>query len=336
MRWLEVFLSSLTIGGAAARGGSQPLAETWADSIPQEARPPRAAPRAAVVEPPAAIIARVNIARAEKRSNAAGPSLEVSEEKAVKAEQKAAAALQEIQVISAENNAIVPLVAGQAAEAKVALKTAQDSVAEAEQIIADTDAATKAAALQAASDYLAEVKTAGAEATKASAAARAAAESKAEVVAAKAAAKAAEPYHVAISRGQKVVHEYMTQAQQDAAASNALKYQAIQLNSAAGTYQFMNHPVEAAQIRMQADELMRDGQRYKDEALHLQKVAGKIEGLVPAYYAVANEAAAQAFADAQGKGIPEVDLPYLLQVGRLHRALRGPSLVTSESIRATA
>lgn len=319
-------LRFLLLPAAATVGGALEAVRTTAAARDSPGVP------AAAQTPPAVIISHAVRAKADRASRVTGPDLAASEAKALAAEQKAAAAVQEIQRLSDENNAVVPLVQGQRAEAGVALKTAQDATAEAERIVAETKVATEAAAKQAAQEYLLEIKQAGAKAMKDSAAARAAAESKAELAAAKATAKAGEKYHTAILRGQKIQHEYMSRARQLAAASNALKEQAFVLQNSAQQYQWMKEPMIAQQMQIQAASIMNEGERYKQEALSLKSVADKVGGLIPAYDEAEQAAEEQAMDNASGASLPEVDVPYLLQRGDVRvrqpsgRALRGTAL----------
>lgn len=309
------FLPLVAASGAAGARGSSLDAALEVGRRGSAHAPPQAT----------AIIAHAEIARAAHsvQTAVAGPDLATSEAKAIAAAKQAEAAVKVIAAVSAENNAVVPLVQGEAAEAQVALKTAQDAVAEAQRIVAETKTATEQAAMQAAKDYLLETKKAGAKVIKDSVAAHAAAESKAEVAAAKAAASAAEPWHTAIIRGAKVEHEYITRAQELAAASNAVKEQALTLQGAAANYQFQNQPMLALQMQMQADSLMRDGQRYADEAKRLYAIATKVNGLIPQYNVAADVAAGQAMDAASGANVPAVDVPYLLEVGHVQTTLRG-------------
>merc|ERR1719158_2702193 len=104
-----------------------------------------------------------------------------------------------------------------------------------------------------------------------------------EVKAAIAAGKAAEPYHQYILRGQKVIVEYQTRAQELAAASNALKSQGMMLAGSADQYQLMGQTIQANQIMMQAHTLFNQGDTMKNEAQRLKAAADSINAALPTY-----------------------------------------------------
>jgi len=246
-----------------------------------------------------------------------------SESKAKAAVVAAEAAVASIQKISMENNAFVPLVQGAASEAKVALQTALDSAAEAHKLVAETKVAADKAAMEAAKDYLHEVKLAATAATSSAAEARAKAETEMEVKAAKAAAAAVEPYHMAMMRGQKVQVAYQTRAQELAAASNTIKAQSIQLSGSADHYQLMGQTIQARQMMMQAHELFHYADMMKNEAQSLHGMAGEIGGAMPAYAEAAKAAAASAEQSLDGS-LPGVAHPYFLQQDSVKRVVHAP------------
>merc|ERR1719217_721593 len=172
---------------------------------------------------------------------------------------------------SAKNNAVVSPAKAYQAEAKVAAKNAKDALDDATALEKATRKAAEKAALEAAKEYYQAVKEKGAEEARKAAAERAAMEKKMEVKAAVAAGKAAEPYHQFILRGQKVIVEYQTRAQELATTSNSLKSQGMQLAGSADQYQLMGQTIQANQIMMQAHTLFKQGETMKNEALRLKK-----------------------------------------------------------------
>lgn len=240
-------------------------------------------------------------------------SLGASETKAKTAVAAAQEALKEVERLTKENQAYVPIIQGVESEAKVALQTAKDAAKEAHDIVDETRVAAKAAAIEAAKQYLMEVKRAGTAATKSAAEARAAAESAAETKAAMAAAKAVEPYHLQMMRGQKVMTSYQARANELAAASNNLKAQSQILAGSANGYQFVGQVVQAQQIMMQANELMNYAEMMKKEAIRLHGIAGQIGGAMQAYSDVAGAAAEQAQEGANGPILPDIAHPYFIQ-----------------------
>lgn len=251
-------------------------------------------------------------------------ALAASEDKAKSAVAAAEAAAKEVERITQENLGYIPIVQGAESEAKVALQTAKDAAAEAHALVAKTIPQANAVAMQAAKDYLMEVKQAAKDAIQGAADARAKAESAAEEKAAKAAAAAVEPYHLNMMRGQKVLVAYQTRAQELAAASNNLKAQAQMLASSAPHYQLQGHVIQANQIMMQAHELFNYADMMKKEALRLHGIATQIGGAMPAY-AEAAQAASDAAQEAAGGGdLPAVPMPYFVQRSA-HRSLRHTS-----------
>merc|ERR1719181_2398152 len=117
---------------------------------------------------------------------------------------------------------------------------------------ADAEAAAKAT--------FEEVKKFASKAVQGDADGRAEREKEAENNAAIAAAKAAEPYHSAMMRAQKLAHDYQTKAQELATAGNILKQQSITLAGSAEHYQYTGNVVQANQIMVQAHSLFASAQ----------------------------------------------------------------------------
>merc|ERR550537_1185774 len=92
------------------------------------------------------------------RDAASGPDLAASEAKAKQMVDAAKAAAEATKVSSEENVKFVPLAKGEASEALVAAKTAQDALTESESIIKATTAEANEAAMEAAKAYMLEVK----------------------------------------------------------------------------------------------------------------------------------------------------------------------------------
>lgn len=261
--------------------------------------------------------AAVQAARSRAKATTQGAidpvaSISASESKANAAVAAAEAAVKEVERISKENMAYLPLVRGFESDAKTALQTAKDAAAEAHRIAKDTTVAANAAAMQAAKDYMQEVKVAAHNARKSIADARAKAESDAEVKAAMAAAKAVEPYHTAMMRGQKVMQSYQTRAIELAVASNNLKSQAHQLAGSANSYQWMGYTVQAQQIMMQAHQMFTYAEMMKKEANRLHGIATGIMSAGLPIQEATMAAADHAQENVQG-GLPDIPSPYFLQ-----------------------
>lgn len=239
-----------------------------------------------------------------------GPSLTASLEKAKAAAKEAQEAAKMTAKWSEENNAVVTPAKAFEAEAKAAAKAAEDAMNEAMAITKATAKEAKKEAMIAAKEYYKEVQLAGIMAAKNAAADQAAAEKKMEVDAALAAGKAAEPYHQYILRGQKVIVEYQTRAQELAASSNALKSQGMQLAGSAAGYQANGYMVQANQIMMQAHTLFKQGDTMRSEALRLKAAANAINDALPAYQLAASAAAAAAADSANPAVLTNVFMPY--------------------------
>lgn len=241
---------------------------------------------------------------------AAVPSIDASEAKAALAATQAATAVKEIAAISTANNEFQGQAQAQAAEAKVALQTAQEAAVEAKTILAETKVAAEQAAKTAAAKYYNEVKIAAGAALKASADARAKALKAAALGKAKAGLAAAEPFYNAMLRGQKVLVEYQTRAQELGAVANNLKSQAFVLAHMANGYQHVGQTNQARQIMAQAHALMNEAERAQSEAKRLRGVEEQINGLIPAYNEAANAALNNAKATFTGVDVPEQMVPY--------------------------
>lgn len=260
----------------------------------------------------AAIVAARTAPLSLVRSSAG--ALEAAVEKAKKAAEETEKIAKFTAEQSAKNNAVVTPAKAFQAEAKVAAKNAKDALDEASALEIATRKAAEKAASEAAKEYFKAVKEKGAEEAKKAAAAKAAMEKKMEIKAAIAAGKAAEPYHQFILRGQKVIVEYQTRAQELATTSNTLKSQGMQLAGSADQYQLMGQTVQADQIMMQAHTLFHQGDMMKNEALRLKAAADSISGSLPTYQLASQAAAAAAAAAANPDVMPEFQLPYFLQM----------------------
>merc|ERR1719421_553162 len=236
--------------------------------------------------------------------------LEAAVEKATKAATEAEKIAKATAKQSAKNNAVVSPAKAFQAEAKVAAKNAKDALDDATALEKATRKAAEKAALEAAKEYFKAVKQKGEKEGKKAAAAKAALEKKMEIKAAVAAGKAAEPYHQYILRGQKVMVEYQTRAQELAATSNALKSQGMQLAGSADQYQLMGQTIQANQIMMQAHVLFNQGETMKKEALRLKTAADSISGALPTYQLAAQAAAASAASAANPDFISDPFMPY--------------------------
>merc|ERR1719316_1930960 len=245
---------------------------------------------------------------------ASSGALEAAVEKATQAAKDAEGILKNTQEQSERNNAYVTPAKAFQAEAKVAAKNAKDALDEATALEKETRKAAEKAALEAAKEYFKSVKEKGAEEAKKAAAAKAALEKKMEIKAAVAAGKAAEPYHQYILRGQKVIVEYQTRAQELATTSNTLKSQGMQLAGSADQYQLMGQTIQANQIMMQAHTLFKQGETMKNEALRLKAAADSVSSSLPTYQLASQAAAAAAAAAANPDVMPEFQLPYFLQM----------------------
>merc|ERR1719355_222810 len=111
------------------------------------------------------------------------------------------------------------------------------------------------------------------------------------------AAKAAEPYHAAVMRAQRLAHEYQTKAQELATAGNVLKQQAITLAGSAEHYQYTGNVVQANQIMVQAHSLFHSADADQAEANKLKATADEVAGMIPSYSLAAQAAAAAAEAE---------------------------------------
>jgi len=248
------------------------------------------------------------------RSSQGEAGLDASVEKATKAAKEAEKIAKSTAEWSVKNNEVVTPAKAFQAEAKVAAKNAKDALDEATALEKETRKAAEKAALEAAKEYFKAVKIKGEKEGKKAAAARAEREKKMEVKAAVAAGKAAEPYHQYILRGQKVIVEYQTRAQELAASSNALKSQGMQLAGSADSYQLMGQTIQADQIMMQAHVLFKQGDTMKSEALRLKAAADSINAALPTYQVASEAAAAAAAAAANPDVMPHGMLPYFLQM----------------------
>lgn len=237
-------------------------------------------------------------------------ALEAAVAKATQAAKEAEKIAKETAKQSDINNAVVTPAKAFQAEAKVAAKNAKDALTEATALEKETRKAAEKAALEAAKEYFKAVKAKGESEAKKAAAAKKEMEKKMEIKAAVAAGKAAEPYHQFILRGQKVIVEYQTRAQELAATSNALKSQGMQLAGSADQYQLMGQTIQANQIMMQAHTLFKQGDTMKSEALRLKAAADSISGSLPTYQLASQAAAAAAAAAANPDVMPEFQLPY--------------------------
>jgi len=240
--------------------------------------------------------------------------LEAAVEKATQAAKEAEKIAKATAKQSAKNNAVVSPAKAYQAEAKVAAKNAKDALDDATELEKATRKAAEKAALEAAKEYYQAIKVKGEKEAKKAAAGRAEKEKKMEVKAAVAAGKAAEPYHQFILRGQKVIVEYQTRAQELAATSNALKAQGMQLAGSADQYQLMGQTIQADQIMMQAHTLFHQGDQMKNEALRLKTAADSINGALPTYQLASQAAAAAAAAAANPNVMPDSPYPYFLQM----------------------
>merc|ERR1719217_635972 len=240
--------------------------------------------------------------------------LEAAVEKAKKAAEETLKIAKFTLEQSVKNNEVVTPAKAFQAEAKVAAKNAKDALDEATALEKETRKAAEKAALQAAKEFFKEVKQKGEKEAKKAAAAKAALEKKMEIKAAVAAGKAAEPYNQYILRGQKVIVEYQTRAQELATTSNSLKSQGMQLAGSADQYQLMGQTIQADQIMMQAHTLFQQGDMMKKEALRLKAAADSISSSLPTYQLASQAAAAAAAAAANPDMMPEFQLPYFLQM----------------------
>eukprot|EP00397_Hematodinium_sp_SG-2012_P055327 GEMP01067443.1.p1 GENE.GEMP01067443.1~~GEMP01067443.1.p1 ORF type:complete len:258 (+),score=83.92 GEMP01067443.1:125-898(+) len=213
---------------------------------------------------------------------------------------------------TAELNAeLVVETRGFGAQAEVAARAAKDSYHAVKAEIARITAEAKKTAMKAAEETLQQVKDAAAAGLRITGLNKAKAESDAELAAANAAATAAEPYHAAMLRAQKLVVEYNTRAQELAAASNNLVAQGQQLAGNANHYQFMGQPVQAQQMMMQAHSLFNQGDTMGKQARELHAVAAEVNAGIPAYQLAATAAAASAAAEVNPPLVSdEGTLPY--------------------------
>ena len=213
------------------------------------------------------------------------------------------------------NQAFVPEAKGAASEAKTAAKSAEEAAVEAEGVLASTKDAAKAAAEAAAKATFEEVKAFAAKAVVGDADGRKKKEMEAETAAAVAAAKAAEPYHAAVMRAQRLAHEYQTKAQELATAGNVLKQQAITLAGSAEHYQYTGNVVQANQIMVQAHSLFASATADQNQAAKLKASADEVAAMIPSYTLAGQAAAATAEAE-NAPGPEPLPEPYFLQLKR--------------------
>mmetsp|Transcript_57653 Transcript_57653/g.165336 ORF Transcript_57653/g.165336 Transcript_57653/m.165336 type:complete len:279 (-) Transcript_57653:81-917(-) len=225
---------------------------------------------------------------------------------AAAAAKKAWAAEAKVKQFAAANAKYVPLVEAEVDVAKAAAEAAAESEQKANQILADTRAAAKDAAIAAAMDYFAQVKAAGSEATNAALSVQAAGSEGVKVEASRAAATAAKPYNAMLLRGQRVVYDYVTHSQALAAAGNHLQAEAMTLASSAEQYQMIGQVAQANQIMMTAHSLLSQGDRMRKEALDLRRKVADVQAALPLYQQAEQAAVASA---AQQASIAEMELP---------------------------
>lgn len=253
----------------------------------------------------------VLVAEHQKPMSAEPEEATLAVSKAAGAAATANASVAQVRNSSEENLAYVPLVRAQAGTAAGALESVKTLNDEAKAIMEETKAEARKAANEAALEYLAEVKKESAEKAKEAVKNREALAKAAEERAAKAAADAARPYHEFLLRGQKIIADYMTRAQELAAASNSLRGEGMKLAASANQYQFMGQTVQANQLMMHAHSLFQQGDAMKAEAEKLQGTATEVNAALPAYQLASQAAAASAEEEANPPGLDEdALLPY--------------------------
>lgn len=228
---------------------------------------------------------------------------------AAEAAKRAWVAEAQVKKTTEANLKFIPLAKAETALAETAANTAAEQDATATALLAETRAAADQAALQAASDYLARVKSAGAASVLTYQAAKKTIEQQSEVAAAKAAAAAAAPYQAMVLRGQRVVADYNQRARALAAASSNLQAEGMTLASSAEQYQMVGQVAKASQIMMTAHSLLNQGKAMRNEAQQLVAAGKEVQGAIPLYH-LAEEAAVQSAAQAANPAVlPEPSQP---------------------------
>jgi len=198
----------------------------------------------------------------------------------------------------------LPLAKAEIAVAKTAEKAAAKQEKKATALLKEARKEARAAAMQAAAGFLAEVKRAGASGAAEEGAARRSMADQAEVSAARAASSAAMPYHAMLLRGQKVVEDYTKQAQAMAAAGSNLRAEGMTLASHAEQYQMVGQTAKAGQMMVTAHSLLNQGNMMTKQAENLSAEAKEVQEALPLYQQ-AEEAAFQSAAQtANPPGLP--------------------------------
>jgi len=195
------------------------------------------------------------------------------------------------------------------AKALASAASAEKEAEEAKELVEKAQEAADAAAMVEAKKELERIKEAAHKAAIEMAKAHENQEIEAEEHAALAAASAAEPYHAAMVRAQKLVVTFNTKAQELAVASNVVKNQAQQLAARANGYQYVNAPVLAQQVMMQAHQLWESGDAMANQAKDFRAQAEEINAGVPQFQMAAVAAAEAAAGGANSPTFAPVRLP---------------------------
>jgi len=186
-----------------------------------------------------------------------------------------------------------PLIKAEVAVAKGAADAAKKEDDKITNLLIATKAKVYAAANTAASDYLAQVKAAAADAAaKAKAALKA--HTDGMMTAEQRAMAAAAPYRAQFLRGQAVVDAYSRRARALAFASNQLKEQGADIAKNAQAFQTMGELNMANRTLMKAHSLVAQAEVMEKEAHQLQDLAKQGSNALPDLRDAAQAAATQA------------------------------------------
>lgn len=247
------------------------------------------------------LAAALTVASATGAALTANPdvsSAEAAVAAATAAAKEAWVAEAKVKELAAANAKYVPMVEAQIETAKAAAKAAAESDAEAAKLLEETRGKARAAALEAAQAYFAEVKAASSAATKQAFAMQKGSDANVKAAATKAAAEAGRPYHAALLRGQKVVVDYTQHYQALGAAGIRLQAEAVTLANSAEQYQMMGQAAQAQQIMMTAHTLLSQGEAMRKEAEQLRASAEELQESLPLYQQAERAAVANAAQEA--------------------------------------